>query len=90
MSYNHSGDYYFDPDNGKGQLSQSLDRQPLLNLVDASLAWRSLGGRYDVPAWGKNITGQKYISFGFEEALLTQFAPAPPATYGITFGVHFK
>jgi iron complex outermembrane receptor protein len=90
VSYNHSGDYYFDPDNGKGQLSQSLDRQPLLNLVDASLAWRSLGGRYDVRAWGKNITGQKYISFGFEEALLTQFAPAPPATYGITFGVHFK
>jgi iron complex outermembrane recepter protein len=90
VAYNHGGDYYFDPDNGKGQLSPALDKQPILNLVDASLDWIAPGGRYDVRAWGKNITGQKYISFGFEEALLTQFAPAPPATYGITFGVHFK
>jgi iron complex outermembrane recepter protein len=90
IAYNHGGGYYFDPDNGKGQLSPSLDRQPLLNLVDASVAWVAPNGRYDVRAWGKNITGQKYISFGFEEALLTQFGPAPPATYGVTFGVHFK
>ena len=90
LGYNHGGGYFFDPDNGKGQLSPSLDKQPILNLVDASVDWMVPGGRYDVRAWGKNITGQKYISFGFEEALLTQFSPAPPATYGVTFSAHFK
>jgi iron complex outermembrane receptor protein len=90
IAYNHSGGYYFDADNGKGQLSQSFDRQPLLNIVDLSVGWTAPGGKYDVRLWGKNITGQKYDSFGFEEALLTQYAPAPPATYGVTFGVHFQ
>ena len=90
VAYNHGGGYYFDPDNGKGQLSPSLDRQPILNLVDLSLDWLSSSGRYEVRAWGKNVTGQKYISFGFEEALLTQFSPAPPATFGITFGLHVR
>jgi iron complex outermembrane recepter protein len=90
LGYNHGGDYFFDPDNGRGQLSPSFDKQPVLNLVDASVDWTSPGGLYEVRAWGKNITGQKYISFGFEESLLTQYAPAPPATYGLTVSVHLK
>jgi iron complex outermembrane receptor protein len=90
LAYNHGGNYFFDADNGKGQLTPALDKQKTLNIVNASLEWTSSSGRYDVAAWGKNITGAKYISFGFEEALLTQFGPAPPATYGVTVGVHFK
>jgi outer membrane receptor protein involved in Fe transport len=90
VAYNHGGNYFFDADNGKGQLTPALDKQKTMNIVNASLAWTSSSGRYDVTAWGKNITGNKYISFGFEEALLTQFGPAPPATYGVTLGVHFK
>lgn len=90
VAYNHGGNYFFDADNGKGQLTPALDKQKTMNIVNASLAWTSSSGRYDVTAWGKNITDNKYISFGFEEALLTQFGPAPPATYGVTFGVHFK
>ncbi|MET0983820.1 MAG: TonB-dependent receptor [Steroidobacteraceae bacterium] len=90
VGYNHTGDYFFDPDNGKGQLKDSHDKQPKLDLVDASIGWASPSGMYDVRLWGKNITGEEYVSFGFEEALLTQIAPAPPATYGITFGMHFE
>ncbi|MET0657289.1 MAG: TonB-dependent receptor, partial [Steroidobacteraceae bacterium] len=90
LAYNHGGDYYFDPDNGEGQLKKSYDRQPKLDLVDASIGWTSTNGMYDVRLWGKNLTEEEYISFGFEEALLTQYAPAPPRTYGVTLGVHFK
>jgi iron complex outermembrane recepter protein len=90
ISYNHGGNYYFDADNGQGQITPALDKQKTLNLVNASIDWTSLSGRYDVRLWGKNVFGQKYISFGFEEALLTQFGPAPPATYGINVGFHFR
>jgi len=90
IAYNHGGNYYFDADNGKGQLTPALDKQKTMNIVNASIDWTSPSGRYDARVWGKNIGNVKYISFGFEEALLTQFGPAPPATYGVNFGVHFK
>jgi iron complex outermembrane recepter protein len=90
VSYNHGGNYFFDDDNGKGQLTPALDKQKTMNIVNASVAWHSAGGRYSSSIWGKNITGTKYFSSGLEQALLTNFSPAPPATYGITVGVHFR
>jgi iron complex outermembrane recepter protein len=88
VAYNHGGDYFFDPDNGKGQISPSYDKQPALNIVNASVLWTPGSGMFDVRLWGKNITGVKYISFGDEDAFNTQYSPAPPATYGVTLCVH--
>jgi iron complex outermembrane receptor protein len=90
LAYSHGGDYFFDPDNGRGQLSPALDKQPKLNLVNASIGWSSHNEKYNVRLWGKNIFGQKYIAFGTESQFGTQQGPAPPATYGITVGVHLK
>ncbi|MDB6042044.1 MAG: hypothetical protein JWM63_595 [Gammaproteobacteria bacterium] len=90
VAYNHGGNYFFDADNGKGQLTPALDKQKTMNIVNASIDWTSPSGRYSGSLWGKNITGARYISYGLEQALITHFSPAPPATYGITLGVHFK
>src|SRR5262249_17431243 len=90
VAYNHGGNYFFDADNGKGQLTPALDKQRTMNIVNAAVTWNWVGGRYSSSLWGKNITGAKYISFGLEQALLTNFAPAPPATYGVTLTVRLK
>jgi iron complex outermembrane receptor protein len=89
-AYNHGGNYFFDADNGKGQLTQEVDKQKTMDIVNVSVDWTSPGARYSVSLWGKNVTGAKYISFGFEQALLTNFAPAPPATYGVSLRVNLK
>jgi len=47
-------------------------------------------GRYSARLWGKNISGAKYISFGLEQALPTNFSPASPATYGVTLTLRFE
>jgi iron complex outermembrane receptor protein len=88
VAYNHGGDYYFNPDNGRGQLDPSLNKQRTLNLLNTSLRWSSTTARYDVTLWGRNITGQRYLSIANEQTVGTGWGPAPPATYGITFGVH--
>jgi iron complex outermembrane receptor protein len=88
VAYNHGGDYYFNPDNGRGQLNPSLNKQPGFNLLNTSLRWSSTTARYDVTLWGRNITGQRYLSLANEQTVVTGWGAAPPATYGINFGVH--
>jgi iron complex outermembrane receptor protein len=88
VAYNHGGDYYFNSDNGKGQLNPSLNKQPAFNLLNTSVQWTSASSRYVVTLWGRNITGEKYLSLANEQTVGTGWGPAPPATYGITFGIH--
>jgi len=89
LAWNHTGNYYFDADNGKGQIAPSLplnDKQPTVNLLNASVSWVSNDGHWSARVWGKNLTGLQYISFGLEDSFATQDSPAPPRTFGITFG----
>ena len=66
-------------------------KQPLTNIVNASVSWTDPSGSYDVRLWGNNIFGDKYYSYGSETAGFgEQFSPAPPATFGITLGYHFQ
>jgi iron complex outermembrane recepter protein len=89
VSWSHGGNYYFNPDNGAGQLSRDFDRQPITNIVNASSSWISGDGSWILKIWGKNITGQKYYSYLSEDAFLTAYSPAPPTTYGATVTYHF-
>jgi hypothetical protein len=92
VALNHTGDYYFEPDNGQGQISPSSpnnDRQPIVNLLNASIGWTSLNERLAVRAWGMNLAGQRYYSYNAEDADASQYSAAPPRTYGITFTEHF-
>jgi iron complex outermembrane receptor protein len=91
LSYFHSGDYYSDADNGLGQVSPSSpnnDKQKSLNIFNGSIGWNSENGTWGVRLWSKNITGVKYWSFNIEDALATQYSPAPPRTFGITLESH--
>ena len=80
VSYTDS--FYWFPD-------QSM-RQPVVNLLNASVKWTNPSRQYHLRLWGANLTGAEYYSFGAESiAYGQQFSPAPPRTFGITAGVHF-
>jgi iron complex outermembrane receptor protein len=80
VSYTDS--FYWFPDDSM--------RQPVVNLLNASVKWTNPRGRYDLRLWGANLTGAEYYSFGSEAiAYGQQFSPAPPRTFGITAGMHF-
>jgi iron complex outermembrane receptor protein len=65
-------------------------RQPVVNLLNASVKWTDPSRRYHLRLWGANLTGAEYYSFGAETiAYGQQFSPAPPRTFGIAAGVHF-
>jgi iron complex outermembrane receptor protein len=92
VAVNHIGGYYFEPDNGQGQIAPSRasnDRQPLTNLVNASVGWTSLDGTLAVRLWGMNLAQRQYYAFNDTEGNATQYSAAPPRTYGITFTEHF-
>jgi iron complex outermembrane recepter protein len=65
-------------------------KQPVTNLVNASVRWTSTNGRWDLRLWGNNLTFAKYYSFVSESSGLgKEFSPAAPRTYGLTAGLHF-
>ncbi len=86
-SWTHTGNYYADADNGKGQVppsSPNNDRQAIINLINSSLIWTSMNEHWSARLWGKNLTGKEYWSFALEDAFNTQYSAAPPRTYGLT------
>lgn len=88
LSWSHTDEYFFDADNGLGQIapsSQSNDMQDKLNLVNGSITWYSLDDRYSVRLWGRNITDERYITFANETGTMTKNIYGPPRTYGLTF-----
>ena len=87
-SWSHSGGYYSDADNGRGQLNPSVDRQQITDLVAGSIGWQSSDQRWAVTLWGKNLTGAKSWSYNNESSFITKYSPAPPRTYGITLAAH--
>jgi iron complex outermembrane receptor protein len=49
LAWNHTGNYYFSPDNGQGQIapSQPSFKQKLLDIINASIGWTSESGPAD-------------------------------------------
>jgi iron complex outermembrane recepter protein len=91
-NWTHTGNYYADVDNGRGQIAPSTpnnDRQGLVNLLNASLSWNSRDDRWQILAWGKNLTGVRYWSYAQENGFETQYSAAPPRTFGATFSRHW-
>ncbi len=92
IALNHIGGYFFQPDNGEGQIAPGRpdnDRQQLVNLLNASVGWGSPDGALATRLWGMNLAGQRYQSFQDEEGNASQYSAAAPRTYGVTFTVHF-
>ncbi len=92
VNFAHSGDYFFDADNGFGQISPSQpgnNHQDEYDIINASVTWYSDDDDWSVRLWGKNLTDEEYFSFGNETATITKKTPAPPLTYGVSLSMHF-
>lgn len=84
ISYLHSGNYFFEPDN------LSFTRQPKYDVLNGSIKFTTPDGRFDVKLWANNITKQKYFAYIANSATSgTKGSPATPRTYGLTLGAHF-
>jgi iron complex outermembrane receptor protein len=81
-SYSYNSSYYWEPDN---RLSQ-----PAVNLVNVAAIWRPTNASWDVKLWGKNLLGEKYYVAAQSTPFADEGSAAPPLTYGITFGVHYR
>jgi iron complex outermembrane recepter protein len=82
LNWSYTDTFYWFPD-------ESI-KQPVVNLLNASVKWTHPSRRYDVRLWGANLTGAKYYAFGSETiAYGEQFSPEAPRTYGFTVGTHF-
>jgi iron complex outermembrane recepter protein len=79
--YYNSG-FYWNPDNRV--------KQPAYTLVNASVTWAAPKADWDARVWGKNLTGRRYYSYETDQEFGDDGSPAPPLTYGITFGYHFR
>lgn len=78
----HNSGFFFDPENRVSQ--------PHYNLVNASVMWKSVDGKFDAKVWGKNIAGEKYYTeFNIGAVTGDLYMPAAPATYGVSVGFHF-
>ena len=92
LSFTHMGDYYANVDNGLGQVAPSSrfnDKQGIINLLNAALAWHSSDEHWSAQLWVKNLTGVKYWSNAQEDAFTTQYSAAVPRRYGVNIATHW-
>jgi iron complex outermembrane receptor protein len=87
VAYQLGGDFYFDPDNGRGQPNANFDKQPRTNILNAAVKWSSENDRYGVKLWVKNILGEEYYTDRSLQAFGALTSPAAPRTAGVQFNV---
>lgn len=68
----------------------SRTHQKPYGLLNANLTWTSHSQMLSARLWGKNITGEKYLTFVNTSANGDYGSPADPATFGVTLGVKFR
>jgi iron complex outermembrane recepter protein len=81
INYAYTDALFINPDN--------LIKQPGFGLLNGSITWASLDGKWDARLWGKNLTETHTYLYSLEQALGPTFAPAAPRTVGITLGTHW-
>jgi iron complex outermembrane receptor protein len=79
--YYNSG-FYWNPDD--------RIKQPVYMLVNASATWTAPKANWDARLWGKNLTSRRYYSYETDQEFGDDASPAPPLTYGINVGYHFR
>jgi iron complex outermembrane receptor protein len=78
---NHSGYYYFDP--------AHQFNQPAYTLLNLRATWTDPSGKYDVSAFGKNVTNRKYFLSTFIDPYAARAVYAAPAEWGGSVTYHF-
>ena len=80
-NYYRTGKYYAAPDN--------VAYQSAYDLLDLSLAWRSLSDRLSVRGWVRNVGNTYYSTQLLEGGQGVAITPGPPRTYGATLEYRF-
>ncbi len=84
LGYAYQGDFFVEPANSPASKEDGY------GLLNASVAWSSADGRWDVSVWGKNITDEEYrIHSIISNIAGTVDLWGLPATYGVTANVSF-
>jgi iron complex outermembrane receptor protein len=76
-TYSYNDGFFWYPDN--------IERQPVTNIVNASIGWTARSGHWGISLWGKNLLSEEYYSQVSESSLGYAGSPAPPRTFGVTF-----
>jgi iron complex outermembrane receptor protein len=64
-------------------------RQPDYTTVNARASWTSSDGRYEITAWGKNLTNKYYFDYISASPTRDSGQPAMPRSGGVSFGMHY-
>jgi iron complex outermembrane receptor protein len=62
--------------------------QPAYATLHLQATWTSPGDRYSVTLWGDNVTNTHYYEIGSSSIIWFNDVWAPPAWFGVKFGVH--
>jgi len=85
VTWSRRDSYNFVPDNS------FYTEQPRVDLINASVTWRSAGDAFDLRLWGSNLTDEEYWSYMAHSGISgSKGSPSAPRTYGITLGYHFR
>ena len=79
-TYYYNAGWYTDPDN--------RIKTPDYGVLSGSIGWTSNNGRYEARLWAKNLTNTEYYAYAVEIGPGDVSIPAPPRTFGVTFGVN--
>jgi iron complex outermembrane receptor protein len=83
---NYSSDVYFD------NLNQPGLKEGAYTKLNARLSWMSNDDRWEVAAWVRNLTDERYRIYAFDltaDLGYIQDTYATPRTYGVSLGVNF-
>lgn len=80
-SLSHNSGYFWEPDNRY--------KQPAVDLLSATLGWKSADGQYEIKVYGRNLLGEYYYSYFSTSATRDAGSPAMPRNFGVQLGVHF-
>lgn len=84
LSWSHGGDFYWEADNDPASL------QPKVDLVNASIRWKTLDEKWTVTLWGRNLLKDRYSSYTANgNVAYVKYSPEEPRVYGITLGADF-
>jgi iron complex outermembrane receptor protein len=77
----YSGGFYWDPSNRL--------RQPSYMLIDTQLVLKPSGSAFSVRLWSRNLLNKEYLESSDASPEGDYGIPAPPRTFGISFGASF-
>lgn len=82
-----TGNYYYN----SGYYSEPVNRlqQPSYGVIDASLGWEALRGKFYIRLWGRNLTDKLYAAQLAAVDTADLRIAAPGRAFGVTAGVHF-